>query len=65
MELYRMRLLQQDNIVGSLGRLINKYFIDMFSRMEDECLQCSHQDLIHWAGGDKDIDCHPGPDCIG
>lgn len=37
----------------------------MFSRTEDEHLHYRCQGLFHHAGGDKDIDYHPGPDCIG
>jgi len=65
MKHYRMHLLQNDNRFRSLGKLNNEYLVDMFSRMEDECLQYRHHGLINRAGGDKDIEYHLGPNCIG
>jgi hypothetical protein len=65
MTYYRMRLLQIDDRFRSLGRLMNEYLVDMFSRMEDERLQYRRQGLIHRAGGEKYINYHLGPDWIG
>jgi len=65
MKCYSMHLLQNNNHLYSLGRLNDEYFLDIFSRMEDDRLQYSLQGFIHSAEGVKDIDYHLGPDYIG
>jgi len=65
MKYYPLDLLQNHDHFCFLGRLNNGYLVDMFSQMDDECSQYRHQGLINRAGGDKDIDYHVGPTCIG
>jgi len=64
MKYYRMHLLQNDDRLRSIAKPHNEYLVDMFSGMEDDCLQYRRQGLTNRAGGDKDIDYHLGPNCI-